>query len=99
MAQMLIARGAPVNARDAQWNATPLGFVAHGSEHCRSADVEYCAIADALIDAGAQIEPPTDSSYGSAGLKAHLSGRTCRHLRRQAPSRVSSAARDDEKAQ
>jgi ankyrin repeat protein len=72
MAQMLIARGAAVNARDAQWHAPPLGFVAHGSEHCRSADAEYCAIADALIDAGAQIEPPTDTSYGSAGLKAHL---------------------------
>jgi ankyrin repeat protein len=72
MAKMLIARGAPVNARDPTWNATPLGFVEHGSQHCRSADAEYCAIVDALIDAGAEIEPPTDTSYGSAGVKAHL---------------------------
>ena len=72
MAKLLIARGAPVNARDPMWNATPLGFVEHGSEHCRSADAEYCAIVDALADAGAQIDPPTDTSYGSAGVKAHL---------------------------
>jgi ankyrin repeat protein len=72
LARMLIERGAPVNERDSQWNATPLGFVEHGSEHCRSADADYCAIADALIEAGAKIDPPTESSYGSAGLKAHL---------------------------
>jgi ankyrin repeat protein len=72
MAKMLIEGGAPVNARDPMWNATPLGFVEHGSQHCRSADAEYCAIVDALVDAGAHIEPPTDSSYGSAGVKAHL---------------------------
>ncbi len=72
MAKMLIAHGAPVSALDPTWNATPLGFVAHGSEHCRPADADYCKIMDALIDAGAKIEPPTDSSYGSAGVKAHL---------------------------
>lgn len=72
MAKMLIAHGAPVSARDPMWNATPLGFVAHGSEHCRSADEDYCAIVDALIGAGAEIELPTATSYGSKGVKAHL---------------------------
>jgi hypothetical protein len=79
MAKMLIARGAHVSVRDSHWNATPLGFVEHGSEHCRSADADYCAIADALVDAGAKIEPPTDSSYGSAGVKAHLRKILARH--------------------
>jgi ankyrin repeat protein len=72
MSKLLISKGAPVGLRDPMWNATPLGFVLHGSEHCRSADPEYCEIIDALVAAGAEIEPPTHQSYGSAGVKAHL---------------------------
>jgi ankyrin repeat protein len=42
--QTLIAVGADVNQRDREFGSSPLGWAAHGSEHCRTADNDYCAV-------------------------------------------------------
>jgi ankyrin repeat protein len=52
----LIALGADVNQRDRQFGASPLGWTAHGSRECRSADDDYCAVVDLLRAAGATRE-------------------------------------------
>jgi ankyrin repeat protein len=50
--RLLLGLGAPVNVRDSQFGSSPIAWAAHGSANCRSADDEYCAIVDLLIDAG-----------------------------------------------
>jgi ankyrin repeat protein len=52
----LIALGADVNQRDRQFGASPLGWAAHGSCECRSADDDYCAVVDVLRSSGATRE-------------------------------------------
>ncbi len=48
----LLELGAPVDARDRQFGSSPIGWAAHGSAHCRKADVDYCAVVELLLDAG-----------------------------------------------
>lgn len=72
----LVGFGAPVNVRDGYYGSSPMGWAANGSTTCRTADDDYRAVVDALIDGGAEYaasvnkwgEPP----IGSAGVRAHL---------------------------
>lgn len=50
--RLLLGLGAPVNVRDLQFGSSPIAWAAHGSSNCRSADDDYCAIVDLLVDAG-----------------------------------------------
>ncbi len=53
----LVALGAPLDRRDAQYGSSPIAWAAHGSRHCRAADEEYIAVIDVLLDAGSAREP------------------------------------------
>ena len=53
LTRLLVALGAPLNVRDSQYGCSPLAWAAHGSTYCRRADDDYCAIVEALLDAGA----------------------------------------------
>ena len=53
----LLAAGAQVNVRDRTYGSSPIGWAAHGSTNCRSADDDYAAIVDLLLDAGSEREP------------------------------------------
>jgi len=54
--RLLIEAGAPVNMRDSQFASSPIAWASHGSTNCRSADDDYCAVVEALLDAGASWE-------------------------------------------
>jgi ankyrin repeat protein len=56
MVRLLLELGAPLDARDSQFGSSPLGWAAHGSSHHRRADDDYCAVVEALLDAGADRE-------------------------------------------
>ena len=52
MVRLLLELGAPVNVRDSRYGSSPIAWAAHGSTNCRTADDDYCAVVDRLIDAG-----------------------------------------------
>lgn len=52
MARLLLDLGAPIDVRDSTFGSSPVGWAAHGSRHCRTADDDYCAVVDLLLDAG-----------------------------------------------
>jgi hypothetical protein len=54
LARALLAEGAPVNVRDRTYGSSPIAWAAHGSTNARSADDDYIAIIDLLLDAGAE---------------------------------------------
>lgn len=56
MTRLLLSLGAPVNVREPEFGGSPLGWAAHGSANCRRADDDYCAVVEALLDAGADRE-------------------------------------------
>ena len=56
MVPLLLELGAPIDARDAQFGSSPLGWAAHGSTNCREADDDYCEVVEALLRAGASRE-------------------------------------------
>jgi ankyrin repeat protein len=56
LASLLIELGAPVNARDRTFGSSPIGWAAHGSANCRSADDDYVAVVDVLLEAGSDYE-------------------------------------------
>ena len=56
MVRLLLSLGALVNLRDTAYRTSALGWAAHGSKNCRSADHDYCAVVTALLDAGAHHE-------------------------------------------
>jgi len=61
MARMLIAYHAPLEARDADFDGTPLNWTIHGSQHgWRSKTGDYVGTATVLLEAGAAA-PPIDS--------------------------------------
>ncbi len=71
MARMLLALHPPLEAKDADFNSTPLGWAIHGSEHgwnCETGD--YAATVDALLQAGA-VRPIAIA--GSAAVREVLS--------------------------
>ena len=53
MVHALLALGAPIEQRDTTYGSSALGWAAHGSQECRSADDDYLAVVEALIAAGA----------------------------------------------
>jgi ankyrin repeat protein len=53
----LLARGADVNAPSRAEFFTPLAWAVYASAHRTLADRDYVAVAEALVDAGAEIEP------------------------------------------
>lgn len=70
MAQMLLHHNPPLEATDADFRATPLGWAIHGSEHGWYAQTgEYAATVDALLQAGAR--PPAQVG-GSAAVREVL---------------------------
>jgi ankyrin repeat protein len=54
--RLLLSLGSPVNVRDSQYGSSPVGWAGHGSTHCRHADRDYCAVVEALLDAGGDRE-------------------------------------------
>jgi ankyrin repeat protein len=78
MVDLLIRLGAPINVRDRQYGASPLGWTAHGSE-CHQDDDSYCAIVDKLVDAGATreftINKWGEALQGSPRVKARVDER------------------------
>lgn len=53
----LLALGAPANPRDRTYGSSPIAWAAHGSANCRTADDDYIAVIDQLLDAGAERAP------------------------------------------
>ena len=67
--QILLAAGASLEVLDDTHDATPLGWVAHGSTWCRNPQGSYAGVAEDLIAAGALFSSPTsevDSSLSTA---------------------------------
>ncbi len=56
--RVLAHGGVPVDARDPTHGSTPLGWAAFGSVHRRAKDGDYPAVADRLVEAGADITAP-----------------------------------------
>ena len=54
LVRLLLDLGAPVNVRDSEYGSSPIAWAAHGSANCRSADADYRAVVDRLIDAGSE---------------------------------------------
>ena len=72
MAELLLRRNPPLEATDADFHATPLGWAIYGSEHGWSRQTgDYAATVQALLRAGAQ--PPEEIS-GSAEVRRMLGG-------------------------
>jgi ankyrin repeat protein len=65
MVRLLLGFHAPVNSRDRTFGSSPLAWAAHGSKHRIIAEDDYCAIVNALIDAGADYE----SAVSRAGVR------------------------------
>jgi hypothetical protein len=71
MTREILRYNPPLEATDADFNATPLGWAIHGSEHgwyCRTGD--YAATVEALLSAGAKLGDRTLS--GSEPVKEVL---------------------------
>jgi ankyrin repeat protein len=58
LVELLLAHGAPLTAEDAEFQGTPVGWLAHGSRNCREGG-DYASVARLLIAAGAPI-PESD---------------------------------------
>ncbi len=78
MVRELVRIGAPRDVRDRTYGSSPLAWAVHGSRFCRSADDEYLAIAQLLLEAGSSRaatinqwgEPP--ENLGSKRLSAFI---------------------------
>src|SRR5262249_26153912 len=78
----LLAIGAPVNARDSRYGSSPIAWAAHGSVNCRSADDDYVAVVNLLLDAGSTREssinrwdePPESMSSRAVALALRKRG-------------------------
>lgn len=81
LVRLLLGLGAPVDVRDSRFGSSPIAWAAHGSTKCRTADDDYCAVVDLLLDAGAswapainkENEPP--SALASPGVAKRFSER------------------------
>lgn len=62
MVRLLLDAHAPVNSRDSTFGSSPLAWAAHGSKHRTTAEEDYCAIVNALVDAGADYEAAVSRS-------------------------------------
>jgi ankyrin repeat protein len=82
MVRLLLDLGAPLDVRDGQYGASPLGWAAHGSSNCRQAEDDYLAVIEALIEAGADNETSIDR-WGE-GPEAMASPRVAARLRQRA---------------
>ena len=79
--RLLLERGAPVNVRDRRFGNAPLAWAAHGSKYCRTADDDYIAVIDLLLEAGVDRaltynnwgEPP--EALSSDAVAEHLRAR------------------------
>lgn len=70
MARIVLGYNPPLEWKDADFNATPLGWAIHGSEHgwhCRTGN--YAATVEALLQAGAK---PPDKIEGTTAVKETL---------------------------
>ena len=77
----LLEMGAPLDFRDREFGSSPLGWASHGSANCRTADDDYLAVVDLLLDAGSAREPSFNrwgappEALASARVAAHLKER------------------------
>jgi ankyrin repeat protein len=62
MVRILLDFHAPVNSRDLTYGSSPLAWAAHGSKHRITAEDDYCAIVNALVDADADYESAVSRS-------------------------------------
>ncbi|MEO6993967.1 MAG: ankyrin repeat domain-containing protein [Lacunisphaera sp.] len=67
----LIAAGADINRPEQRFNATPLGWVMHGSQFNRDPEGDYPGCAETLLGAGAMAP---EATFGSVEVKAVLTG-------------------------
>jgi ankyrin repeat protein len=75
MARELLRYGAPIDVRDAQYGATPLGWAIHGSLHGWHPERgDYAGIVEALLDAG--VESPAGEVETTPAVREVLSRRT-----------------------
>jgi ankyrin repeat protein len=70
--QSLLRAGAVVNAVESLYRATPLGWCAHGSLHCRNPTGDYGACAAALLASGASVP---EGLHGSPEVEAAVRAR------------------------
>jgi ankyrin repeat protein len=77
--RLLLDLGAPLDVRDTEFGVSALGWAAHGSANCRSADDDYCQVVDALLAAGAS----RDAAIDQRGVppESLASPRVAMHLR------------------
>jgi hypothetical protein len=69
MAQVVLHYGPPLEARDSDFNSTPLGWAIHGSENgwnCETGD--YAGTVEALIAAGANVPETMGGSEAVRGM-------------------------------
>jgi hypothetical protein len=57
MVLLLLGFHAPVNSRDRTFGSSPLAWTAHGSKHRTTAEEDYCAIVNALVDQARTMKP------------------------------------------
>ena len=77
IAKLLLGRGASLEVRDGQYDATPLGWAMHGSRFGWDRDEsDYPGVVTALLDAGAKVpadhgaSEPVLEVLRSRGLRA-----------------------------
>ena len=51
----LVSNGADLDARESQFKAPPIGWLAHGSQHCRNPAGDYPLAAEILLKGGAEV--------------------------------------------
>jgi ankyrin repeat protein len=72
MTREVLRHKPPLEQRDRDFRATPLGWAIHGSEHGWYAKTgDYPAVVELLLTAGAQ-PPPENSLNGTESVKAIL---------------------------
>jgi ankyrin repeat protein len=77
--RQLLGMGAPFNVRDSRFGSSPLAWAAHGSRYCRTADDDYIAVVDLLLDRGVD-RPLTYNNWGDPP-EALASEAVAEHLR------------------
>ena len=71
MTRVILSYDPPLERTDRSFNATPLGWAIHGSEHGWHAKTgDYPAVVESLLNCGAK--PPEGPSKGTEAVKAVL---------------------------
>ena len=74
LAKLLLDHGAPLNVKDTEFHAPPLGWLHHGSANYCGSDADHAAVARIMIAAGVPIDElrtPTGNPKVDAVLREH----------------------------